>query len=71
MKTFTNGLTVKLNVANANILNYRQFDGIIATVDFQCREILGVAGLVYVNFIPKGKRKMHSIALHADQLEII
>lgn len=41
------------------------------TIEFQCIEIAGVPGLVYVQFTPKGKRKPRSIAIHQDHINLL
>ena len=71
MTNFTNGQQVKLHLANVSCINNRVYDGITATVDFQCRTVEGIQGLVYVQFLRKGKRKMTTLCLHTDSLELI
>lgn len=45
--------------------------GVEGVVDFQCSPNAGLEGLVYVNWMPKGKRKVISKAFSRTQLEII
>lgn len=65
------GTKVKIDFTNHGTINYRKYGSVVATVDFQCMEIEGVPGLVYINFVPSGKRKEISIAVHQDSLQVI
>lgn len=52
-----------------NILNDKVYAGMTGTVDFECIEVAGVRGLVYVNFMLKGKRRPRCVALHHESLQ--
>lgn len=69
MTTFHQGQKVKFN-GKTNDIENQKYAGLVGMVDFQCIEILGVPGLVYVHIKAPGQRKMRSISVHQDSLEL-
>lgn len=65
------GKKVTVDFSNDNVINYRSWGKLIAEIDFQCCEMLGCPGLVYIKFVPKGKRAMRCGAVHQDRLTLI
>jgi hypothetical protein len=57
MTTLSTGTKVILNTANDSFVTDRAYNGLSATVEFQMPSLADVEGLVYVSFIPTGKRK--------------
>lgn len=70
MNKFANatGQKVTVDFSKQSIINYHVYGETSCVIDFQCCEIADVPGLVYVNFVPKGKRAIRSIAVHQDSI---
>jgi len=66
MTTFTSGTKVQVTSHYED-----KFVGVVGTVDFQCAPTLGVEGLIYINWVPKGKRKEVSKAFHSSHLTVV
>lgn len=71
MNKFSNTSGAKVKVDFTQSIGQTKHGIVEATIDFQCRMIENVPGLVYVKFVPKGKRKEVSIAIHQDYIKLI
>lgn len=68
--TFTSGQKVRFD-GRTNIINDRVYAGLVGTVDFQCCELMGVPGLVYVNFRLPKQRRDRCICVHHETLKVV
>lgn len=69
-KNFEPGQRVQFD-GRTNIINDRVYAGLVGTVHFQCREELGVPGLVYVNFRLPKQRRDRCISVHHETLRVV
>ena len=65
------GAKCAVDMTKSNIINEHAYGVINGYIDFQNVATLNVPGIVYVNFVPKGKRKERSVAVHQDRIELI
>lgn len=69
--TGKSGNSVSVDFTNSSCINDREYGKVMAKVEFQNQATCNVAGLVYVSFVPKGKRKVRTIAVNQDRLSLI
>jgi hypothetical protein len=69
-KQFAEGQAVRFD-GRTNVINDRVYAGLVGTVHFQCREEMGVPGLVYVNFRLPKQRRDRCISVHHESLTAV